>query len=197
MEYLTDIVFKEEMPARAKQLFKKTYLHYCKPHGGGDEIMALHMARRAVEKQYVKLNNRWYPKAAAEIIVKHDMDNDDNDDVINSNDYNNDYKNIKTKSLSKKYKSLGNSSTVLKRNKNYNYNSDDNNSFSENEHDEDNINTSNLTPIPKKIKMQIIQRKLDSLPDSSDDNDDDDDDNNNSDDENDNSIKYNRYTQRR
>ncbi|QWO71582.1 chaB [Orgyia pseudotsugata single capsid nuclopolyhedrovirus] len=76
MSYLTDVQFSEQMPARAKRLYKKIFDKYHKLNGGDEEI-ALHLARKALEKQYVKLNERWYPKAAAELIVRHDMDEDD------------------------------------------------------------------------------------------------------------------------
>ncbi|QYC92742.1 ChaB-1 [Trabala vishnou gigantina nucleopolyhedrovirus] len=78
MDYLANAYFKDQMPARAKRLYQKTFNKYHKLDSG-DEDVALHMARRAVEKNYVKLNDRWYPKAAAELIVRHDMDDDDED----------------------------------------------------------------------------------------------------------------------
>ncbi|ACO53482.1 chaB2 [Euproctis pseudoconspersa nucleopolyhedrovirus] len=79
MNYLAEAHFKEEIPARAKRLYCKTFNLYHKLNGG-DEDVALHLARRAVEKKYVKLNDRWYPKAAAEMIVRHDMDDDTGED---------------------------------------------------------------------------------------------------------------------
>ncbi|ABY65760.1 chaB1 [Orgyia leucostigma nucleopolyhedrovirus] len=79
MSYLTDVQFSEQMPARAKRLYKRVFDKYHKLNGGDEEV-ALHLARKALEKHYVKLNERWYPKAAAELIVRHDMDDDDEDD---------------------------------------------------------------------------------------------------------------------
>lgn len=73
MFHLTDALFKEEMPARAKSLYIRTFNKYHKLDGGDEEI-ALHLARKAVEKNYVKLNDRWIPKDAAEVIVRHDID---------------------------------------------------------------------------------------------------------------------------
>ncbi|AAZ67417.1 orf46 [Trichoplusia ni single nucleopolyhedrovirus] len=85
MLYLNEAVFTEDMPARAKQLFVKTFKKYHKLDGG-DEDIALHMARQAVERDYVRLNDRWIPKTAAEEIVRHDMvesdDEDDNDRTV-------------------------------------------------------------------------------------------------------------------
>jgi cation transport regulator ChaB len=83
MNYLSDTFYKENMPARAKRLYQKTFNKHHKLNGGDEEI-ALHLARRAVEKDYVKLNDSWLPKAAVEIIVKHNMDNDSlSDDETN------------------------------------------------------------------------------------------------------------------
>ncbi|QHB21695.1 ChaB-1 [Artaxa digramma nucleopolyhedrovirus] len=79
MNYLAEAHFREEIPARAKRLYCKTFNRYHKLNGG-DEDVALHLARRAVEKNYVKLNDRWYPKAAAELIVRHDIDDDETSD---------------------------------------------------------------------------------------------------------------------
>nr|AOL57053.1 hypothetical protein [Chrysodeixis includens nucleopolyhedrovirus]QGW49182.1 hypothetical protein [Chrysodeixis includens nucleopolyhedrovirus]QGW49322.1 hypothetical protein [Chrysodeixis includens nucleopolyhedrovirus]QGW49462.1 hypothetical protein [Chrysodeixis includens nucleopolyhedrovirus]QGW49602.1 hypothetical protein [Chrysodeixis includens nucleopolyhedrovirus] len=79
MFHLNEAFFKEEMPARAKQVFVKTFKKYHKLDGG-DEDIALHMARQAVERDYVKLNDRWIPKTAAEEIVRHDMVESDDDD---------------------------------------------------------------------------------------------------------------------
>lgn len=76
MFHLNDAFFKEEMPARAKRLFVKTFAKYHKLDGGDEEI-ALHLAHKAVEREYVKLNDRWIPKSAAEEIVRHDIDNED------------------------------------------------------------------------------------------------------------------------
>nr|WUR10804.1 plxy59 [Calliteara abietis nucleopolyhedrovirus] len=91
MNYLIDANFNEQLPARAKRLYKTVFSKYHKLNGGDEEI-ALHLARKAVEKKYVKINERWYPKAAAELIVRHDMDkdlelsesDDDDDNDINS-----------------------------------------------------------------------------------------------------------------
>ncbi|AIU41284.1 chaB [Sucra jujuba nucleopolyhedrovirus] len=87
MDYLVKAQFKDELPARAKRLYLKTFSRYHKMNGG-DEDVALHLAQKAVEKNYVKLNDRWYPKAAAEHIVRHDMDTSDDsetndDDLVN------------------------------------------------------------------------------------------------------------------
>lgn len=83
MNYLSDTFYKENMPARAKRLYQKTFNKHHKLNGGDEEI-ALHLARRAVEKDYVKLNDSWLPKEAVEIIVKHNMDNESlSDDETN------------------------------------------------------------------------------------------------------------------
>ncbi|AAY83979.1 ORF-49 peptide [Chrysodeixis chalcites nucleopolyhedrovirus] len=84
MFHLNEAFFREEMPARAKQLFVKTFKKYHKLDGG-DEDVALHMARQAVERDYVKLNDRWIPKTAAEEIVRHDMVESDDDDENDGN----------------------------------------------------------------------------------------------------------------
>nr|AMO27733.1 ChaB-like peptide [Lymantria dispar multiple nucleopolyhedrovirus] len=73
MFYLNEVLLKEEMPARARRLFIETFRKYHKLDGG-DENIALHLAFKAVERRYVKLNNRWIPKSAAEEIVRHDID---------------------------------------------------------------------------------------------------------------------------
>ena len=75
MFHLNEAFYHEEMPARAKRLFVKTFKKYHKLDGG-DEDVALHMAKQAVDREYVKLNNRWIPKTAAEEIVRHDLDED-------------------------------------------------------------------------------------------------------------------------
>ncbi|AXU41698.1 ChaB1 [Spodoptera eridania nucleopolyhedrovirus] len=75
MFHLNEAFYHEEMPARAKRLFVKTFKKYHKLDGG-DEDVALHMAKQAVDREYVKLNNRWIPKTAAEEIVRHDLDDD-------------------------------------------------------------------------------------------------------------------------
>ncbi|AUV65375.1 ChaB-like [Alphabaculovirus myunipunctae] len=85
MFHLNESFYKQEMPARAKRLFVKTFKKYHKLDGG-DEDVALHMARQAVDREYVKLNDRWIPKSAAEEIVRHDIDEDtdteDDDDRV-------------------------------------------------------------------------------------------------------------------
>jgi hypothetical protein len=75
MFHLNESFYKQEMPARAKRLFVRTFKKYHKLDGG-DEDVALHMARQAVDREYVKLNNHWIPKSAAEEIVRHDIDED-------------------------------------------------------------------------------------------------------------------------
>nr|AIW01512.1 hypothetical protein [Spodoptera frugiperda multiple nucleopolyhedrovirus]QED40159.1 hypothetical protein [Spodoptera frugiperda multiple nucleopolyhedrovirus] len=75
MFHLNEAFYHEEMPARAKRLFVKTFKKYHKLDGG-DEDVALHMAKQAVDREYVKLNNRWIPKTAAEEIVRHDLEDD-------------------------------------------------------------------------------------------------------------------------
>ncbi|QNV47827.1 ac58/59-like protein [Alphabaculovirus altersperidaniae] len=75
MFHLNKAFYQEEMPARAKRLFAKTFKRYHKLDGG-DEDVALHMAKQAVDREYVKLNDRWIPKSAAEEIVRHDLDED-------------------------------------------------------------------------------------------------------------------------
>nr|BAA24247.1 ORF59 [Leucania separata nucleopolyhedrovirus] len=62
------------MPARAKRLFVNINKYH--KLDGGDEEVALHMARQAVDREYVMLNNHWIPKTAAEEIVRHDIDED-------------------------------------------------------------------------------------------------------------------------
>ncbi|AKN80574.1 Cation transporter protein B [Perigonia lusca single nucleopolyhedrovirus] len=80
MFHISESLFKEEkMPVRAKRLFASTFAKYHKLDGG-DEDVALHMARKAVEREYVKLNNWWIPKQAAEEIVRHEIDDDNDDD---------------------------------------------------------------------------------------------------------------------
>lgn len=83
MFHLNEAFYHEEMPARAKRLFVKTFKKYHKLDGG-DEDVALHMAKQAVDREYVKLNNRWIPKTAAEEIVRHDLDDDDDDSISES-----------------------------------------------------------------------------------------------------------------
>lgn len=75
MFHLNESFYKQEMPARAKRLFVRTFNKYHKLDGGDEEV-ALHMARQAVDREYVMLNNHWIPKTAAEEIVRHDIDED-------------------------------------------------------------------------------------------------------------------------
>lgn len=75
MFHLNEAFINQEMPARARRLFVKTFKKYHKLDGG-DEDVALHMAKQAVDREYVKLNDRWIPKSAAEEIVRHDLDED-------------------------------------------------------------------------------------------------------------------------
>lgn len=62
-----------DMPARAKRLFLNTFRRYHRLDAGGEEL-AIRAAWDAVNKDYVKLNNRWMPKTAAQEIVRHDID---------------------------------------------------------------------------------------------------------------------------
>ncbi|WBB27236.1 AC58/59-like protein [Mythimna sequax nucleopolyhedrovirus] len=75
MFHLNESFYKQEMPARAKRLFVRTFNKYHKLDGGDEEV-ALHMARQAVDREYVMLNNHWIPKTAAEEIVRHDIHED-------------------------------------------------------------------------------------------------------------------------
>ncbi|AIE47780.1 chaB [Peridroma alphabaculovirus] len=75
MFHLNESFYNQEMPARAKRLFVRTFKKYHKLDGGDEEV-ALHMARQAVDREYVKLNDRYIPKRAAEEIVRHDLDED-------------------------------------------------------------------------------------------------------------------------
>lgn len=79
MFHLNDSLYKQEFPARARKLFVSTFKKYHKLDGG-DEDLALHIAQKAVERDYVKFNNRWIPKRAAEEIMRHDIDDDTDDD---------------------------------------------------------------------------------------------------------------------
>ncbi|ABF47387.1 ac59-like protein [Clanis bilineata nucleopolyhedrovirus] len=79
MFHLNDSLYKQELPARARKLFVSTFKKYHKLDGG-DEDLALHIAQKAVERDYVKFNNRWIPKRAAEEIMRHDIDDDTDDD---------------------------------------------------------------------------------------------------------------------
>ncbi|AXS67710.1 ac59-like protein [Cryptophlebia peltastica nucleopolyhedrovirus] len=72
MFHLTDAYYQEELPAKAKKLFKDTFNKYHKLDSANEDV-ALHMARKAIERNYVKLNNMWIPKVAAEHIVRHDI----------------------------------------------------------------------------------------------------------------------------
>ncbi|BAG74616.1 hypothetical protein [Helicoverpa armigera NPV NNg1] len=87
MYYLDKMIENEYMPAKARQLFRRTFHQYHKLHAG-DEDAALKTAYEAVTRHYVKLNNRWIPKTAAAEIVRHDIvdeDDDDDDDDDNNN----------------------------------------------------------------------------------------------------------------
>ncbi|AWW14403.1 ChaB1 [Hyposidra talaca nucleopolyhedrovirus] len=87
MDYLVNVQFKNELPGRAKRLYMNTFRRHHKLNGG-DENVAMYLAQRAVEKDYVKLNNQWLPKEAARLIVRHNMsssENDDDDDYSDSN----------------------------------------------------------------------------------------------------------------
>ncbi|AAL01737.1 unknown [Spodoptera litura nucleopolyhedrovirus] len=70
--------FDQDMPARAKRLFRNTFRRY-QDSGGGEEI-AIRAAWEAVNREYVKLNNRWIPKVAAKVIVQHDIDDSSEDE---------------------------------------------------------------------------------------------------------------------
>ncbi|AKC91713.1 chaB-1 domain protein [Lambdina fiscellaria nucleopolyhedrovirus] len=107
MHYLTDLLYGDSMPAKAKILYQKTFNRYHKLNGG-DEQVALHLARRALEKNYVKINDCWLPKEAAEAIVRHDMYDDDDDDINddNDNDDDDDAKSNGNNIYNKNYKSL-------------------------------------------------------------------------------------------
>ncbi|ANF29730.1 ORF-82 [Catopsilia pomona nucleopolyhedrovirus] len=91
MYQLPDMLYQEKMPPRAKRIFVKTFSKYHKLNGG-DEDVAMHKARKALEKKYVKMdtiNNSWIPRRAAYEIVKDDIHNDNSD----TDDYNNYYNN--------------------------------------------------------------------------------------------------------
>lgn len=75
MIHLKDAIFKDLLPARAQRLYEKTFNKYHKLDGGDEEV-ALLMARQAVEREYVKLNDQWFSKKAAEEIVRHDIAED-------------------------------------------------------------------------------------------------------------------------
>lgn len=81
MYQIPDILYQEKMPPRAKKLFAETFSKYHKLNGG-DEDVAIHKARQAVEKKYVKmdtLHNSWIPRKAAYEIVKDDIDDNEDD----------------------------------------------------------------------------------------------------------------------
>nr|ANW12290.1 chaB [Malacosoma sp. alphabaculovirus] len=83
MFHLNESFYGQQMPSRAKKLFQKTFKKYHKLDGGDEEI-AIHMARQAVEREYTKLDDRWIPIKAAKEIIRHNLtDTDDEDD----NDY--------------------------------------------------------------------------------------------------------------
>nr|AYU75238.1 hypothetical protein [Spodoptera littoralis nucleopolyhedrovirus] len=73
--------FDQDMPARAKRLFRNTFRRY--QDSGGDEGIAIRAAWEAVNREYVKLNNRWIPKVAAKVIVQHDIDDSSEDESLN------------------------------------------------------------------------------------------------------------------
>nr|AJP07608.1 8.2 kDa protein [Helicoverpa armigera nucleopolyhedrovirus]AJP07744.1 8.2 kDa protein [Helicoverpa armigera nucleopolyhedrovirus] len=88
MYYLDKMIENEYMPAKARQLFRRTFHQYHKLHAG-DEDAALKTAYEAVTRHYVKLNNRWIPKTAAAEIVRHDIVDEDDDDDDDDNNINN------------------------------------------------------------------------------------------------------------
>jgi hypothetical protein len=78
MYHIPDIMYTERMPPRAKRLFVETFTKYHKLNGG-DEDVALHKARQALQKKYVKMNgvnNAWIPRKAAYEIVRDDLQNE-------------------------------------------------------------------------------------------------------------------------
>jgi cation transport regulator ChaB len=80
MFHLNESFYGQQMPSRAKKLFQKTFKKYHKLDGGDEEI-AIHMARQAVEREYTKLDDRWIPIKAAKEIIRHNLtDTDDEDD---------------------------------------------------------------------------------------------------------------------
>lgn len=88
MYYLDKMIENEYMPAKARQLFHRTFHQYHKLHAG-DEDAALKTAYEAVTRHYVKLNNRWIPKTAAAEIVRHDIVDEDDDYDDDNNNINN------------------------------------------------------------------------------------------------------------
>lgn len=88
MYQIPDILYQEKMPPRAKKLFAETFSKYHKLNGG-DEDIAIHKARKALEEKYVKvdtLHNSWIPRKAAYEIVKDDIyDSDDKSNTSTPN----------------------------------------------------------------------------------------------------------------
>ncbi|AFO10019.1 hypothetical protein Bomanpvs2gp049 [Bombyx mandarina nucleopolyhedrovirus S2] len=92
MYQIPDMLYNEKMPPRAKKLFVEAFTKYHKMNGG-DEDIAMHKARKALEEKYVKINtlkNSWIPRKAAYEIVRDDIDesddNADNSTKTKSND---------------------------------------------------------------------------------------------------------------
>ncbi|AKN80990.1 ChaB-B-like protein [Lonomia obliqua multiple nucleopolyhedrovirus] len=50
MYHIPNMVYQEKMPPRAKRIFVETFSKYHKLNGG-DEDVAMHKARRALEKK--------------------------------------------------------------------------------------------------------------------------------------------------
>ncbi|AGA16210.1 ChaB-like protein [Thysanoplusia orichalcea nucleopolyhedrovirus] len=87
MYQIPDMLYNEKMPPRAKKLFVKTFTKYHKMNGG-DEDIAMHKARKALEQKYVKIDtiqNSWIPRKAAYEIVRNDIDESDDNDDYNVN----------------------------------------------------------------------------------------------------------------
>ncbi|USC25907.1 hypothetical protein [Palpita vitrealis nucleopolyhedrovirus] len=81
MYQIPEMLYNEKMPPRAKKLFVKTFTKYHKMNGG-DEDVAMHKAKNALEQKYVKVNalqNSWIPRKAAYEIVKDDFTDDESD----------------------------------------------------------------------------------------------------------------------
>ncbi|AAA66689.1 AcOrf-59 peptide [Autographa californica nucleopolyhedrovirus] len=55
MYQIPDMLYNEKMPPRAKKLFVETFTKYHKMNGG-DEDIAMHKARKALEEKYVKID---------------------------------------------------------------------------------------------------------------------------------------------
>ncbi|UZE89767.1 ChaB1 [Parapoynx stagnalis nucleopolyhedrovirus] len=87
MYQIPEMLYNEKMPTRAKRLFTQTFSKYHKLNGG-DEDIALHKARNALEEQYVKMDpsNSWIPKKAAYEIIKDNIDDHDDDDEEDDDD---------------------------------------------------------------------------------------------------------------